>query len=210
VKEELKDSSKEKIINSTAEIINNEGIDELTTRKVAANSGVNVAAINYYFGTKEKLIVEVINFIFEKKVPEIFSILEKTEYSTEERLYLFFRTYIRELSKHPGILKTIITSFLKGKMEYIDRIFFIKESLNKMSGLISEHLGITDKRLVSIRMMHIMSAILFPNAMYKFYPKIFEGIKISEKETRDLYIDILLNNTLNIDVEKVKNKMGDI
>jgi AcrR family transcriptional regulator len=208
MKDENKDGVKQKIINSSIEIIGKEGIDELTTRKVANNSGVNVAAINYYFGSKDKLITEVLNFFFNNKAPKMFSILENTEYSSEEKLYRFFKTYMNELSKYPGVIKTIVSSLLKGKMEFIDKVLFIKSIVVKLQELIADHTGIKDMNIVTIRMMHTMSAILFPMAMYKFYPKLFDNVTIFDENTRELYMDTLLRNTLNINVENF-SKIGE-
>ena len=204
MKDEIKDNVKEKIINSAVEIVSQEGIDEMTTRKIATNSGVNVASINYYFGSKDKLILEVINFLFEHKVPDFFKILD--EYLLEEKIYRFFRGYINELSKHPGVIKTLITAILKGKPEIIEKILFIKKLLEKMQALIAEHTGINDMNLITIMIMHTMSAILFPMAMYKFYPRLFDNLTIADEKTRLLYINTLLKNTLKIDVEKYSEK----
>jgi AcrR family transcriptional regulator len=211
MKEEIKDSVKEKIINSAIEIISADGIQEMTTRKVANMSGVNIAAINYYFGTKEKLALEAVNSLFNGKIPELFSIIDNPEYTTEEKLYYFFKSYINVLSKHPGVLKTIISSLLSGQSEFMDKIFFVKNFFAKIASLVSEQTGIDDMKVISIKLMHTMSAILFPMAMYNYYPIILDNLKISDKETQDLYIEMLLKNNFNVDTEKFsgKNRKGE-
>ncbi len=45
-----------KIILATIDCIERHGIDTLTVRRIAKAAGVNVAAINYYFGSRRKLV----------------------------------------------------------------------------------------------------------------------------------------------------------
>jgi TetR/AcrR family transcriptional regulator, regulator of cefoperazone and chloramphenicol sensitivity len=207
MKEETKDNVRDKIIQTTLEIISKEGIDKITIRQIAKESGVNVASINYYFGSKEKLVTEVIKYLFETKVKAVFDILENQKYSSEEKLYNFFVTYLNELSKHPGLFQSIISHTLNGDLIIFERIPFIKNGIGKIVILISEITGVTDKILLTIRTMHLMSAILFPMAMSNFYPLLLEGITLTETETRNIYVKTLLKNNLNIDFE-ILNKEG--
>ena len=47
---------RDRIIATTINIIGQEGIQNLTTRSIAKAAAVNIAAINYYFGSKDKLV----------------------------------------------------------------------------------------------------------------------------------------------------------
>ena len=50
-----KEEVKQKIIQTTIECIEQKGIQHATIRIIADMAGVNVAAINYHFGSKEQL-----------------------------------------------------------------------------------------------------------------------------------------------------------
>jgi TetR/AcrR family transcriptional regulator, regulator of cefoperazone and chloramphenicol sensitivity len=50
------ETPRERILAAVIEIIEREGPDKATTRSIAAAAGVNVAAINYYFQSKEALL----------------------------------------------------------------------------------------------------------------------------------------------------------
>ena len=52
---------KQKIIMTAIECIESEGLQGVTIRKIADQAGVNVAAINYHFGSKEQLFKIVMN-----------------------------------------------------------------------------------------------------------------------------------------------------
>jgi len=198
--DEEKESVKQKIISSTLELIGNEGVDEITVRKVAKNSSVNVAAINYYFGSKEKLVEESINHFFEDKIVTIFQVLDNENYNTEQKLYHFFINYINELAKNPGFPKSLLTYILEGKIILLDKIKTLKTAFSKLYKLISVHTEITDEKLLTIKVMHLISAVIFPMAMTDFYPKIIDKISLSDEETRELYIKHLLKSILDINI----------
>lgn len=52
--------AKEKILNAAASLINEKGFDNTTVRDICGRASVNVALINYYFRSKEKLFAEVV------------------------------------------------------------------------------------------------------------------------------------------------------
>lgn len=49
-------SKKDLILQTTLELIKNEGIEQVTVRKIANRANVNAALINYHFGSKDKLL----------------------------------------------------------------------------------------------------------------------------------------------------------
>lgn len=63
MKEKL--SKKDKIINAALKIITERGNMNFTIREVVLDADVNIASVNYYFGTKRKLIQEIEKNSFE-------------------------------------------------------------------------------------------------------------------------------------------------
>ena len=61
----------ERIVEATLEVLAREGYADLTTAKVAAESGQNKAMISYYFGSKAGLLSEVARQVAEAVVEEI-------------------------------------------------------------------------------------------------------------------------------------------
>ena len=52
----MRDNKREKIILATIECIEKYGVNGVTVRKITEHAGVNVAAVNYYFGDQAKLM----------------------------------------------------------------------------------------------------------------------------------------------------------
>lgn len=48
-------STKERILAATIELLERDGWDSVTVRKIGAEAGVNIALVNYHFGSKENL-----------------------------------------------------------------------------------------------------------------------------------------------------------
>ena len=53
-------ATREQIIAVTLQAIQQEGLAALTIRQIADRAGVNVAAVNYHFGSKDALVGEVL------------------------------------------------------------------------------------------------------------------------------------------------------
>lgn len=53
---------KEIIIESALKLFSTKGFEGTSVREIAADAGVNVAMINYYFGSKEKLFESVVEY----------------------------------------------------------------------------------------------------------------------------------------------------
>lgn len=58
--------TKEKLLQTATELFAKYGINGVSTRVLAKESGVNLSSINYYFGSKQKLYDAVLESIYRK------------------------------------------------------------------------------------------------------------------------------------------------
>lgn len=89
---------RERILEAAGEIFAERGFRGATVRKICERAGVNVAAINYYFGGKEKLYSEVLRHWHDfaiKKYPLLLGVSE--EAPVEEQLRAFIRSFLFRL-----------------------------------------------------------------------------------------------------------------
>ncbi|NLE38481.1 MAG: CerR family C-terminal domain-containing protein [Pirellulaceae bacterium] len=54
------DDTRQRILNAAGEVFADKGFQMATIREICGHAGANLAAVNYYFGDKEKLYVEVL------------------------------------------------------------------------------------------------------------------------------------------------------
>ncbi|MBW6515015.1 MAG: TetR/AcrR family transcriptional regulator [Candidatus Cloacimonetes bacterium] len=193
------------IILAVIECIEEEGIQQVTVRKIADKAKVNPAAINYYFGSKENLIEETLKatldeaFINNLRVYEIL-----WEKDPLKALKSYLSDTIEGMFMYRGLMKAhFYDAFIHGKYdpEFVRRF---SDFLNRFFALISEKLPgstLPEKKIVLVQ---VLSAVFYPG----LFPKLFEdflGKDFTKKNTRDKYISILVNNIadlINIDVHK--------
>jgi len=89
---------RERILEAAGEIFADFGFRGATVRKICERAKVNVAAVNYYFGGKEKLYSEVLRHWHDfaiKKYPLLFEVGEDAP--VEEQLRGFIRSFLFRL-----------------------------------------------------------------------------------------------------------------
>ena len=73
-----KPDTKQLLIQNTLRLIETQGIGQVTVRKIAAQAGVNVAAVNYHFGSKDQLITAALQTLRDG-FGEAFKFLQSTD-----------------------------------------------------------------------------------------------------------------------------------
>jgi AcrR family transcriptional regulator len=88
-------STKERILSAAEDLFAQFGFAGTSLRQVTSHAEVNIAAVNYHFGSKENLVAEV----FRRRLDEL----------SEKRL-----TALREaLRDHPGELEAVLAAFIE-------------------------------------------------------------------------------------------------
>jgi AcrR family transcriptional regulator len=77
-------STKERILNTTEKLISEKGFNSISLRTISTNAKTNLAAVNYHFGNKEKLI----EMMLERRLDNLFqlriSMLDKLDSRTAQ------------------------------------------------------------------------------------------------------------------------------
>lgn len=155
--------TKETILNITVDLINNCEISKITVRNVARLAHVNIAAINYHFGTKENLLDEALKRILSP-VWDIEKILDEDiddPRAKLKKLLMTFACFIKSSSapfRYFIATKNVISGEQYGMMKFIKDNLFIK-----LTNLISLVTGEKDTVKLTILAMQINSAIMLPN-----------------------------------------------
>ncbi|GGA24578.1 TetR/AcrR family transcriptional regulator [Paenibacillus physcomitrellae] len=158
-------TTKDHILNTALELIKAEGFENVTLRKIASCADVNLALINYYFGSKDKLINEVLKFMLAE-FHDHFLILDDLSIPPKQRLKLFMKRYAASLAEFPELMKEILGKGNLSFQSHYEYLAYMKKlGMNKVSVLLSEITGETDPEILRTMTMHIHSASYFPILM---------------------------------------------
>lgn len=193
---ENKISARERILDVTVEIIANEGIQNVTIRKIASLADVNVAAINYYFGSKDSMINEAIKCMTGKLL-DSYSHLSNTELSAEMRLRQFVRSYADTLHEYPDIFKNYINQGINNGGLCPEYIEFIKtEGSLKLKTVLKEATHIEDDDMLHMKIFQMISSLEFP-ILLGDQLKGFSHFDYSDRNKRYDYLELILKALLN-------------
>lgn len=118
---------KQKIIDSTIEIIEREGFDAISIRKVASLSNYTAGNIYQYFENKEHLIREVVKYGYMKIIKSISLNLNEFD-CVEEKIKKIFFSYIKTALSMSEYYKAVM---LSEDNEVLDVTSVLNNDLNK-------------------------------------------------------------------------------
>lgn len=96
-------STEKKIIAAAREVFTKKGFAATRTRDIAEEAGINLALLNYYFGSKEKLF----RIIMEEQVSEMLGnigpLLAQTDLTLDDKVKAIVNSYTNMLLKNPDL-----------------------------------------------------------------------------------------------------------
>ena len=104
----LKSSTEELILAAAQAVFLEKGLAGARMQEIADRAGINKALLHYYFRSKEKLSVLIINRAVGELLPRLMTILE-TDYDLFEKIRQLAREYVTFLS-HNSFLPLFIVN----------------------------------------------------------------------------------------------------
>ncbi len=103
-----------RIVEAMRESVGEVGIAGSTFERVSQKAGVSRGLLHYYFGSKEKLLVEVIRRDTEIRIEELGAALEAAT-SIDELIGAFFGMFERTMSEGRGYVYMVSELFVAGR-----------------------------------------------------------------------------------------------
>lgn len=187
------DSTEEKIINATFKILQKEGIDKATTKRIASEAGVNEVTIFRKFDTKKNLIETTKEHYFNEFLEKIESIFDFTGDETiEEYLGKNFEGLFELKDKDFSIIKismeevreipekkrliSVITNTMLNKLEEFFKLQIEKGEIRNV-----------DTRVLSINCFSVTFQSIVLRKVYD------ENAELDSQKYADAFLDILYN-----------------
>jgi AcrR family transcriptional regulator len=103
-----KDTTTEKKIKEAAKsVFYSKGFEGCSSREIAQSAGLNVALVNYYFRSKNKLFQEIFSEALDEFIESMVKVFN-TDLSLIEKLTIFIEKEFDFLAKHPELPNFII------------------------------------------------------------------------------------------------------
>src|SRR3989304_1332708 len=103
---------RERILLAAMECLERGGIESLTVRSISSAAGVNVAAVNYYFGSKARLVEEMrdrqLASGFSDPLAELDALLAQPDMPRAEALQRFLAGFIGDMVKYPRTVEAYL------------------------------------------------------------------------------------------------------
>ncbi|MGP8152758.1 MAG: CerR family C-terminal domain-containing protein [Smithella sp.] len=181
-------SKKMAIIEAAGEIFVEKGFHATTVRQICARANVNIAAINYYFGDKKKLYMEVLRYyqdIAFKKYPPDLGIKEGD--SPQQKIKSFINLMVMRIfeeGKPTWFGKLLAREFVE-PTEALDVLIkeVIRPSFVMLAAIIKEILGekATEKTAYLCAMSIVGQCFYFRNSL-QIVSRILKKGKFNQQE----------------------------
>ncbi len=163
---------REKIVSATIDAIEKDGLQAVTIRSIARRAGVNSAAINYYFRSKDNLLEEVFRTTIEHSLGDIQAMLDPEGGDPRAQLEEVLLYLMDGAVLYPGLTKSQMFDVLVGRKP--DNPFLRR--LNVLLAGVAERLkaakpgrpGDTVKTMI----VQALSAVILP----AFMPEAFRSL----------------------------------
>jgi len=96
-------STEEKIKKAALKLFTQKGYAATRTRDISKEAGINLALLNYYYGSKEKLFELVMTEILQEFFNGITRIFNDKKTSLEEKIKIFVASYTGLLKQQPDL-----------------------------------------------------------------------------------------------------------
>ena len=189
-------STEEKIKEAARKVFLKKGYAATRTRDIAEEAGINLALLNYYFRSKEKLFDLVMLEKLEKFFGAIAPILNNTTTSLEQKVTLFSNNYIDLIIANPEL-----PLFILSEVRYNPERFVHKLPITKVAD--SHFVRQLHERRPDINPLHFLMNLLVMSVFPFIMKPIFhasgvlnEKVFLTRMEERKVLIPKWINAML--------------
>lgn len=153
-------TTEQKIVEAARKIFTQKGYAATKTRDIAEEAGINLALLNYYFGSKENLFKLIVTEKFEDLFGLMSPILSDKDITLEEKIRTLVTNYTKLLTENED-LPIFVLNELKNNGSIFDHIL---QQARTMSQPILDDQLVSNAHSISTAdfIMNIVSMTIFP------------------------------------------------
>jgi AcrR family transcriptional regulator len=184
-------TTRDKVLKTTVRLLAKSEPAKLTIRQIAAEAGVNVAAINYHFRSKENLIDEAVFMFSQDAFSAGLRMLTDPSLTPEARLARFFKGYAYGLVEFRGATETAFLGIMNATAGQGKYAGMMQEMFQATRKNVGELTGERDEKEQSRAALMLISGVVFPFLFADLF-RASSGIDYRDQPERDRYIDVLI------------------
>jgi AcrR family transcriptional regulator len=187
---------KENIVIATIECIERKGIQAVTVRDIAEEAKINIAAVNYYFGSKESLLEEALKYSLYSSLTQNYEEIEQANSEPYSMIKAFFKEIFQGSLQWPNVTKSHIYGpimdnnyqgvFVEWLNDIADKLTVKAKTLNTKE---------MDTETLKLTLVQMISAVLLWSLMPDLFNK-FLGFDFRNPQKQDQFLDLLLERYL--------------
>jgi AcrR family transcriptional regulator len=202
---EISDSAEQKIIEAARKLFMQKGYSATKTRDIAAEAGINLALLNYYFRSKEKLFEMIMIDNFRQFIGVIVKMLNDESTTLENKIKNLVATYIDLFLQNGDLPLFILTEIrnhpekLMGNLPAAPAIFGSVFMRQLQEAIEAKKIPPMDPRHL---MLNVVGLTIFPFAAQPMLQAIaglggkqFEEMMLERKELIPAWIQAMLKKS---------------
>jgi len=152
-------STEEKIKSAAKKVFQEKGYAASRTRDIAEEAGINLALLNYYFRSKQKLFELIMMETLQGFIQSMSTVFNDPNSTLENKINVFSNNYIDFLLREPGI-PLFILSEIKANPYHIVQNVKMKEILMDSYFRKQFEKAIQEKKLPQQNIMHFLMNLI--------------------------------------------------
>jgi AcrR family transcriptional regulator len=192
-----KTGTRQLILEAAVTCIERDGLDKVTTRKIAREAGTNIASINYYFRSKDELLAKVLEMTIRHMLEDVVTAIEDQHQSFEATLRSVIFYLFDGSRRFPGISRAHLQQAISGEKNGSISARAMRRIFDRIVQRATSTFPKKDPSLIRLRLSQVLSSILFAMLAPDFFsmPRRFRPVSTKNAEVlADLYTALLLQS----------------
>jgi len=188
------ENTRDHILDRTIFLIGKKGTTDVPVREIAREAGVNVAAVNYYFSSKEQMYEQMVAR-FMTGYRQVMGELKDPSSPPEQRLRHWCGEVMRYLTEYPGILALMARQMTAEPNDVFGRMLrqVIAEAYRDVGETLREVVGKKlDPDALAFKLTMLVSTLAGPLPVHGEGPPLEEELRAPGLRAR--FLDLLLEH----------------
>ena len=161
-------TTRQLILEAAVTCVERDGIEGVTTRKIALEAGTNIASINYHFRSKDELLSQVMEMTIRHMLQDVVAAIEAdAPFETTLREVIFY--LIDGSLRFPGITRAHLQQAIAGHKHGSTSARAMRRVFDRLAARAIKSFPKQPRAELRLRLAQVLSSILFVMLAPEFF-----------------------------------------